>query len=268
MDNDYKAGKAFSEHISDAYKEDLQEHLETLRSSLLHLQTNNIENVDESLNALSDFVVSSNLLLDNVEPFLSGIPLFGDFAVGVLGEVPLVRVLISIQKNNQLQELEDRFDILNNKISNLETNNILLKGKIRKAQRELNGIKEILPQIQKQVNKNTKNIKIHRISLIIAFILIVLGLFQIININSRLIPDKKRGPNNEYSESGLAQRVEKALKEDSSLIGVGNVYIAQRDNVIILRGSVPNYNLIKSIEKIVLKVKGVKKVDSSELIVR
>ena len=90
--------------------------------------------------------------------------------------------------------------------------------------------------------------------------------------NFASIPQERIGLNGvTYDKNGLAKRVEKALMEDPILAAIkdkGNIYIAQHDSEIILRGTVSDQFIINKVVNVTKTVKGVTKVNIEELKIR
>ena len=86
--------------------------------------------------------------------------------------------------------------------------------------------------------------------------------------SSSSIALERTGIDGEYDSSGLAKRVAKALAQDSALSDISTVYVAQNDNKIILKGTVPDTNLRDRLMTVAQKVRGVSEVDMSQISIR
>ncbi|NJK58487.1 MAG: response regulator [Pleurocapsa sp. SU_5_0] len=85
------------------------------------------------------------------------------------------------------------------------------------------------------------------------------------NLQSTVIPLSRVGLYGEFSLNGLAQRVTKAYKQDSNLDRVSSVYVAQKDDAIILFGTIADAALLRRMENIAKQVDGVKEVDTNNV---
>jgi osmotically-inducible protein OsmY len=91
---------------------------------------------------------------------------------------------------------------------------------------------------------------------------------QLIKDSNSSIPIEKIGLNGEYDPSGLAKKVVAALKQDSLLGEKPTVYVAQKGNIIVLKGRVSDRPTLEKIVNITRNVEGVFDIDTSQVTVR
>ncbi|TAE61907.1 MAG: BON domain-containing protein [Nostocales cyanobacterium] len=68
------------------------------------------------------------------------------------------------------------------------------------------------------------------------------------------IPPERVGLNGEYDDSGLAKRVALAFDEDSELTDFDRLWVAQLSSTVVLKGEVPNQEIL---DKMVAKASSV-----------
>ncbi|WP_287129790.1 BON domain-containing protein [Candidatus Cyanaurora vandensis] len=78
-------------------------------------------------------------------------------------------------------------------------------------------------------------------------------------------PAERMGLNGEYDQSGLAKRVAAAFDYDPQVDDVGTIYVAQTGSTVVLKGSVPNQELLSRMTTIARGVKGATAVDTSQV---
>jgi DNA-binding NarL/FixJ family response regulator len=88
------------------------------------------------------------------------------------------------------------------------------------------------------------------------------------NLESTVLPRERVGLYGEFSLNGIAQRVAKAYEQDAQLKNVSSVYVAQKDDAIILFGTVSDSTLLRRMENIAKAVEGVKQVDSNQVAIQ
>ena len=121
---------------------------------------------------------------------------------------------------------------------------------------------------------NTKSNLSNSLTLVLMIIsLVTLGACQdrtalLVKDSNTSIAIERTGLDGEYDPSGLAKRVAKALAEDSVLSGISTIYVAQNDSNIILKGKVSNETLIDRLVTVAQNVRGVSKVDISQVEIR
>lgn len=279
----YKAGNVLWNHMKESFDEDISVHGNNISSALKHIKLHHTENLGESVKAAGDIITSSNLFLGEVAPFVSNLPFAGEILVELIGEVPVARTLLSIQKNTEFTKLQDDVQILENAVNNLTAQNLWqkrelnkIKSNIAEYRAKLLNIRFRLDEHDKKIRINAQNIKILKISLLFCFLLCIIALFiaganyQRINKNERRLDRLsyvRVGVNGEYNQNGLAQRVEKAIK-DNEMFEQSSIYVSQTNSKIILTGYVFSYDLKQKAEDIAKKTKGVSTVDSSNLEIR
>ena len=128
-----------------------------------------------------------------------------------------------------------------------------------------------LLETKKNIRKQAKYIRFTWIFLSVLFPLIFISLFNIYskinNLERNIIPVERIGLYGEYHLSGLAQRVANTFKQDFMLSNISTVYIAQNGNTIVLKGEITDPNLIPRMTNLAKDVRGVDRVDDSQLIV-
>ena len=84
--------------------------------------------------------------------------------------------------------------------------------------------------------------------------------------SSTSIPVERIGLNGEYDPNGLAKRVSRALSKDLILEGrVDNIYVAQTDNKIVIKGRISNQASLRRLETVARNIRGVLEVDTSQV---
>ena len=87
--------------------------------------------------------------------------------------------------------------------------------------------------------------------------------------SSTSIPIARIGLNGEYDSSGLAKRVSRAFSKDLMLEGrVDNIYVAQNNNKIIIKGSISNQASLRRLVTVANNIRGVMEIDVSQVEVR
>jgi DNA-binding NarL/FixJ family response regulator len=153
-----------------------------------------------------------------------------------------------------------------------------LQSASRKQRAELERLRNNLDLIQPEITaiariprQNSRQIKLMWILLITSISIIALVLLSIYNkinqIEKNTIPIERVGLYGEYNLSGLAQRVASTFARDFVLSNISSVYVAQRGNTIILKGTIPDATLIQRMENVAKEVRGVNEVDTSQVIV-
>ena len=151
-----------------------------------------------------------------------------------------------------------------------------LQSASRKQRAELERLRNNLELIQPEITavariprQNSRQIKLMWILLLASISIIALVLLSIYNkvnqIETNKIPIERVGLYGEYNLSGLAQRVASTFARDLILSNISSVYVAQRGNTIILKGTIPDATLIQRMEKVAKEVRGVNRVDTSQL---
>lgn len=81
------------------------------------------------------------------------------------------------------------------------------------------------------------------------------------------IPPERMGLNGEYDQSGLAKRVALAYDGDDQLKGIETLYVAQSGSTVVLKGKVPNQDLLNRMVSVARGVHGATTVDTNEVTV-
>ncbi|MBD2460916.1 phospholipid-binding protein [Oscillatoria sp. FACHB-1407] len=79
------------------------------------------------------------------------------------------------------------------------------------------------------------------------------------------VPPERMGLNGEYDESGLAKRVALAFDEDSTVDDIDTLYVAQTGSTVVLKGKVPNRELLNKMVSIARGVNGATAVDTAQV---
>ena len=140
-----------------------------------------------------------------------------------------------------------------------------LKASLDKSEQEI-------PQIKKNLSSNNRSVWLVAVLGLLSLAAVGLSLFKLYDktesIQTSVIPLERVGMYGEFSLNGIAERVAKAFKQDSSLAEVSTVYVAQEDDAIILTGTVPNAFLLRRMENIAKQVSGVKRVYTSQVAIQ
>ncbi|WP_319420681.1 response regulator [Pleurocapsa sp. FMAR1] len=147
---------------------------------------------------------------------------------------------------------------------------------IVKLRQSLNENQQELPKIRRNLANNSKSVWMIAILGLLSIAAISLFLLKLYNktntiqakaesIQINIIPMERVGLYGEFSLSGLAERVAKSYKNDSSLADISTVYVAQEDDAIVLKGKIPNAALLSKMENLAKQVPGVNKVYTSQV---
>lgn len=79
------------------------------------------------------------------------------------------------------------------------------------------------------------------------------------------VPPERMGLNGEYDESGLAKRVALAFDDDANLDDIDTLYVAQTGNTVVLKGKVPNQQLLNQMVTVARRVNGAGSVDTTQV---
>jgi len=77
-------------------------------------------------------------------------------------------------------------------------------------------------------------------------------------------PPERLGLNGEYDQSGLAKRVALAFDQDAELDDVNTLWVAQTGSTVVLKGKVPNQQILDRMISVARTVNGATNVDSSQ----
>jgi osmotically-inducible protein OsmY len=81
------------------------------------------------------------------------------------------------------------------------------------------------------------------------------------------VPPERVGLSGEYDQSGLAKRVALAFDQDSSIDDIDTLYVAQTGTTVVLKGRVPNQDILTKMESVARGVNGAQAVDTSQVTV-
>lgn len=79
------------------------------------------------------------------------------------------------------------------------------------------------------------------------------------------IPAERMGLNGEYDQSGLAKRVAKAFDDTPDLDDIETLWVAQTGSTVVLKGKVPNRQVLDKMVSTARKVKGASDVDTAQV---
>lgn len=79
------------------------------------------------------------------------------------------------------------------------------------------------------------------------------------------IPPERVGLDGEYDQSGLAKRVALAFDEDPTLDDIETLYVAQTSGTVVLKGKVPNQQILDKMVAVARKVNGATQVDTTQV---
>jgi osmotically-inducible protein OsmY len=73
------------------------------------------------------------------------------------------------------------------------------------------------------------------------------------------------GLNGEYDQSGLAKRVALAFDNDPQLEDIHTLYVAQTSGTVVLKGKVPNQEVLNKMVEIARGVNGATAVETNQV---
>ena len=79
------------------------------------------------------------------------------------------------------------------------------------------------------------------------------------------IPPERMGLDGQYDQSGLAKRVAYAFDQDAQLDDVETLWVAQSNSTVVLKGKVPDQNLLNRMVTVAKGVNGASSVDTSQV---
>lgn len=79
------------------------------------------------------------------------------------------------------------------------------------------------------------------------------------------IPPERLGLNGEYDQSGLAKRVALAFDQDVELGAIDTLWVAQTGSKVVLKGRVPNQQILNKMIASARSVHGTTSVDTSQV---
>jgi osmotically-inducible protein OsmY len=80
-------------------------------------------------------------------------------------------------------------------------------------------------------------------------------------------PPERMGLNGEYDQSGLAKRVALAFDEDAAIDDIETLYVAQTGTTVVLKGKVPDQQILSKMVSVARGVNGATAVDTSQVTV-
>ena len=83
--------------------------------------------------------------------------------------------------------------------------------------------------------------------------------------NTQHISPERMGLNGEYDQSGLAKRVALAFDENPNLTNIDTLWVAQTGTTVVLKGEVPNQQLLSQMVSVARGVNGATNVDTSQV---
>ena len=79
------------------------------------------------------------------------------------------------------------------------------------------------------------------------------------------IPPERMGLSGEYDQSGLAKRVALAFDQDPDLDDIETLYVAQTGSTVVLKGQVPNQQILNKMISVARSVEGATGVESNQV---
>lgn len=79
------------------------------------------------------------------------------------------------------------------------------------------------------------------------------------------VPPERMGLDGQYDQSGLAKRVAYAFDQDAQLDDIETLWVAQTNSTVVLKGKVPDQNILNRIVTVAKGVNGATSVDTSEV---
>lgn len=78
-------------------------------------------------------------------------------------------------------------------------------------------------------------------------------------------PPERMGLDGQYDQSGLAKRVAYAFDQDAQLDDIETLWVAQSNSTVVLKGKVPDQNILNRMVTVAKGVNGATAVDTSEV---
>jgi osmotically-inducible protein OsmY len=82
---------------------------------------------------------------------------------------------------------------------------------------------------------------------------------------TQTIPPERLGLNGEYDESGLAKRVALAFDQHSELTDCDRLWVAQLGGTVVLKGEVPNQQILNKMVSVARSVNGATNVTTEQV---
>ncbi|WP_250123561.1 BON domain-containing protein [Chroococcidiopsis sp. CCMEE 29] len=79
------------------------------------------------------------------------------------------------------------------------------------------------------------------------------------------IPPERMGLNGEYDQSGLAKRVALAFDQDPTLDDIETLYVAQAGSTVVLKGKVPDQQILNKMVSVARGVQGATGVETNQV---
>ena len=79
------------------------------------------------------------------------------------------------------------------------------------------------------------------------------------------IPPERVGLSGEYDQSGLAKRVALAFDQDPELTDFDRLWVAQTGGTVVLKGEVPNQQILSKMVSVAKGVSGATSVDTDQV---
>ncbi|MBE9190459.1 BON domain-containing protein [Gloeocapsopsis crepidinum LEGE 06123] len=79
------------------------------------------------------------------------------------------------------------------------------------------------------------------------------------------VPAERMGLNGEYDQSGLAKRVALAFDQDSAIDDIDTLYVAQTGSTVVLKGRVPNQEILNKMVSVARGVHGATSVETNQV---
>lgn len=79
------------------------------------------------------------------------------------------------------------------------------------------------------------------------------------------VPPERMGLNGEYDQSGLAKRVALAFDQDSAIDDINTLYVAQTGSTVVLKGRVPNQQILNKMISVARGVHGATSVETNQV---
>ncbi len=83
--------------------------------------------------------------------------------------------------------------------------------------------------------------------------------------SAKTIPPERMGLNGEYDQSGLAKRVAQAFDANPDVADIETVYVAQLGTTVVLKGTVPDQEIVSKLVTIAKGVKGATGVETNQV---
>ncbi|MTJ50782.1 BON domain-containing protein [Dolichospermum sp. UHCC 0259] len=85
------------------------------------------------------------------------------------------------------------------------------------------------------------------------------------DVNTQTIEPERIGLNGEYDQSGLAKRVALAFDQHPDLDDIDTLWVAQTGGTVVLKGKVPNQDILKKMVTVAHNVNGATDVDTTQV---